>query len=108
MLQELSATFFTLFGAIGETGWLDVALKFFPFALVVELPLYLLVLLGVVRYGLRQRQPYRQREAYPSVSCVITCYSEGEDVRKTIAGRQEKVTEDGIYLTKSIETSRST
>jgi cellulose synthase/poly-beta-1,6-N-acetylglucosamine synthase-like glycosyltransferase len=85
MWQELSATFFTLFGAIGETGWLDVALKFFPFALVVELPLYLLVLLGVVRYGLRQRQPYRQREGYPSVSCIITCYSEGEDVRKTIA-----------------------
>ena len=85
MLQDLVATFGSLFAAIGETGWLDVALKFFPFALVVELPLYLLVLLGVVRYGLRQRQPYRQRERYPSVSCVITCYSEGEDVRKTIA-----------------------
>jgi cellulose synthase/poly-beta-1,6-N-acetylglucosamine synthase-like glycosyltransferase len=43
-----------------------------------------LVTLGMVRYGLREIRPFDQRENYPSVSCVITCYSEGDDVRKTI------------------------
>lgn len=74
----------TLVASTQQANWLDAAMKFFPFVLLLELPMYLLVIVGIVRYGLRQWRPHRQREGYPSVSCVITCYSEGEDVVATI------------------------
>lgn len=84
MGEQAAHAFGTLLLSASEQGWLEVALKFFPFVLLLELPLYLLVVAGVVRYGLRQRRPDRQRERYPRVSCLITCYAEGEEVRRTI------------------------
>jgi cellulose synthase/poly-beta-1,6-N-acetylglucosamine synthase-like glycosyltransferase len=83
------------FGALAastrQQSWVDVALKFFPIVLLVELPLYLLVVAGIVRYGLRQWRPHRQRERYPSVSCIVTCYGEGRDVEKTMRSLAHQV-----------------
>jgi cellulose synthase/poly-beta-1,6-N-acetylglucosamine synthase-like glycosyltransferase len=84
MWQDFLWSFLALLQSSGESSWLDVALKFFPFVLLLELPLYVLVMLGMVRYGLREARPLHQRMNYPSVSCIITCYSEGEDVSQTI------------------------
>jgi cellulose synthase/poly-beta-1,6-N-acetylglucosamine synthase-like glycosyltransferase len=84
MWDQAVHAFSTLVLSTSEQGWLEIALKFFPFVLLLELPLYLLVTAGIVRFGLREHRPDRQRERYPRVSCLITCYSEGEDVRKTI------------------------
>jgi cellulose synthase/poly-beta-1,6-N-acetylglucosamine synthase-like glycosyltransferase len=84
MWQDFLWSFNALLQAGSESSWLDVALKFFPFVLMLELPLYVLVMLGMVRYGLRERTPFNQRLNYPTVSCIITCYSEGDDVKKTI------------------------
>lgn len=57
----------------------------------LEAPFFLLVTAGMVKYGLREHRPLRQREAYPRVSCVITCYSEGEDVGKTIGSLAQQL-----------------
>jgi poly-beta-1,6-N-acetyl-D-glucosamine synthase len=84
LLFDTGWAFGTLVASTQQANWLDAALKFFPFVLLLELPMYLLVIGGIVRYGLRQWRPHRQREGYPSVSCVITCYSEGEDVVATV------------------------
>lgn len=84
MWQDFWWAFAALVQASGESSWLDVALKFFPFVLLLEFPLYVLVLLGMVRYGLRESTPANPRMDYPAVSCLITCYSEGDDVIKTI------------------------
>ena len=65
--------------AIGE-----VMLSVFPMMVLLELPLYLLVCAGIIRYGWRNKFNKAERLQYPSVSCLITCYSEGEDVLKTI------------------------
>lgn len=84
MWQDFVGAYGALVQASGESSWLDVALKFFPFVLLLELPLLFLVVLGMVRYGLRISTPFHQRMDYPDVTCIITCYSEGEDVIKTI------------------------
>ncbi|MEZ5500472.1 MAG: glycosyltransferase [Steroidobacteraceae bacterium] len=85
--QEFSQALFTLQQLIHnavDSDWIDVALKFFPFVFVFELPAQVIVMLGGVRYFVKNR--FRRRDAlyHPLVSCVITCYSEGEDVRKTV------------------------
>lgn len=84
MWAEALWTFARLLNTTGHSSALTIALKFFPFAIVLELPLYLLVLAGIIRYALRQSRPVLWRAGYPSISCTITCYSEGEDVRQTI------------------------
>lgn len=84
MWQDFTVTLGTLLASSRDNGWVDLALKFFPFVLLLELPHYLLVLAGISRYGLRELFPHRQREQYPPVSCLITCYSEGEDVNRTL------------------------
>ncbi|MDR1888283.1 MAG: glycosyltransferase family 2 protein [Zoogloeaceae bacterium] len=76
--------FLSLLHSFNAQDWLLVALKFFPFVLLLELPLYSLTLFGMVRYGLRERRAREPMTHYPSVSCVVTCYAEGEDVAKTI------------------------
>lgn len=84
MWEQAAHAFSMLILSTSEQGWLEIALKFFPFVLLLELPLYLLVTAGIVRFGLRVHRPDRQRGRYPRVSCLVTCYAEGEDVRKTI------------------------
>ncbi len=60
-------------------------LMLFPFFLVFELPLNVLVMLGVFRWYARQRSLVpRQSLDRPRVSCLITCSSEGMDVQKTL------------------------
>lgn len=73
-----------LFASLGAQNFLELAFKSFPFIVLLEAPYFVLVTVGMARYGLRANRPDRQRERYPRVSCLITCYSEGDDVRKTI------------------------
>ena len=68
-----------------EDGLALLLLRLFPVFLLLELPLTLVVVLGVLRWWVRERTlPPKQSLYRPRVSCVITCYSEGADVRRTL------------------------
>ncbi len=84
MLNEIAATLLPLLRTANSEDILAIALLFFPFALVLEFPLTLLVWLGIIRYGLRQQRPDTQRENYPRVTCTLVCYAEGDAVRDSI------------------------
>ncbi|PAU61432.1 N-acetylglucosaminyltransferase [Pseudomonas sp. PIC25] len=69
----------------GSDGLSQLFMSLFPFFLLFELPLNVLVLLGVMRWFARRRSRTPQHSLYqPRVSCIITCYSEGLDVQKTL------------------------
>lgn len=69
-----------------------VLFKFVPLILFLELPYYLLVLAGLMKYILRKTEETPERVPfYPSVSCVITCYSEGKDIQLTIRSLAEQI-----------------
>lgn len=69
----------------GQDGLSHLFYMLFPFFLLFELPLNLLVLVGVLRWFVRRRSSVPQRSLYqPRVSCIITCYSEGMDVQTTL------------------------
>lgn len=69
-----------------------VLFKFVPLILFLELPYYLLVLAGLTKYILRKTEETPERGPfYPSVSCVITCYSEGKDIQLTIRSLAEQI-----------------
>jgi poly-beta-1,6-N-acetyl-D-glucosamine synthase len=88
-----------LLEAVWQSDWIVVALKFFPFVLLFELPIQALVMLGGVRRYLEGRHTARYPLAYhPSVSCVITCYSEGAGVQKTVRSLTEQIYEGPIEM----------
>ena len=64
---------------------LQTSLLLAPMLLLVEWPYYLMILAGVMRHVLRRTIAMPPDAPYqPKVSCLITCYSEGEDVRQTL------------------------
>lgn len=75
LLQELS-----------KDDWAtQLLLSLFPYFLLFELPLNLLVLMGVMHWFTRKVSIVEPESNYaPVVSCIITCYSEGKDVLKTL------------------------
>ncbi|MDR1648451.1 MAG: glycosyltransferase [Zoogloeaceae bacterium] len=77
-------SFLSLIHALNSQEWFSVALRFFPFVLLLELPLYLIALFGMARYGLREFSRRRPPAPTPSLSCIVLCYAEGEDVTKAI------------------------
>ena len=80
--------------------WFRVAIKFFPFVLLFELPVQLFVMLGAWRRHRAEEQaaPPAPVPYFPRVSCIITCYSEGKDVQMTIRTLTEQVYPGHIEL----------
>lgn len=76
-LQRLAGSEFTA---------LELALRMFPLVLLLELPMAIIVLLGVLRWSTRQTtQPPPLADYRPPVTFIVTCYSESEEaLRGTI------------------------
>lgn len=88
-LKELISTEFL--PLLLENGAWNLLLKFMPFVLFFELPLAMLVTLGVIKYTIIRRCEGERRPFFPSVSCIITCYSEGLAVQGTIRSLTEQI-----------------
>ncbi|MGR5063749.1 glycosyltransferase family 2 protein [Photobacterium sp. DNB22_13_2] len=67
----------------------EVWLLLFPMLLIVELPLYLLVITGIFRWAFKPSPPAPSH--YPSISFIITCYGEGDAIQITIDTLVEQV-----------------
>lgn len=76
-----------------------IFLKFVPFVVFFELPVYFVVVLGVLKYGLIRFDSVPFRTTYfPSVSCIMLCYAEGEAVQQTISTLTEQIYPGHIEL----------
>jgi cellulose synthase/poly-beta-1,6-N-acetylglucosamine synthase-like glycosyltransferase len=72
-------------GLAGADGLSRLFYMLFPSFLIFELPMMILVMLGVLRWFARRRSRVPKISLYqPRVSCIITCYSEGMDVQATL------------------------
>ena len=71
---------------------------------VLEIPLALLLLTGVLRWWLRDQWSQPNSNLYkPTVSCIILCYSEGRDVEKTLTSICEQIYDGEIELVPVID-----
>ena len=88
-----------LLEAAWRSDWVVIALKFFPFVLLFELPIQLLVMIGGLRRHLEQRRAALLPPLFqPRVSCIVTCYSEGPDVQQTIRTLTEQLYDGHIEM----------
>ncbi|WP_343211621.1 glycosyltransferase family 2 protein (plasmid) [Aliisedimentitalea scapharcae] len=84
MTLDLSAIFDTVWGILGAIVSDPVMLYILvPLIILVEAPLTLVVLAGMLKWRWRyDRRP--PLASHPDVSCIITCYGEGDAIIKTI------------------------
>jgi poly-beta-1,6-N-acetyl-D-glucosamine synthase len=74
-----------------HSDWMSVAMRFFPFVMLLEMPVQVIIMLGTAVYWWRERTGPRRPAYSPRVTCIITCYSEGPDVAKTILSLTEQL-----------------
>jgi len=85
MSPLLEQLYNALSALMGPDGLSRLFFMLFPLFLIFELPLMIMVMLGVLRWFARRRTRIPKISVYrPRVSCIITCYSEGMDVQTTL------------------------
>ncbi|WP_038051131.1 glycosyltransferase [Thioalkalivibrio sp. ALJ1] len=92
-ILEFFAEVATILGGLFyETDALALAYMFIPFVLFLELPLNLMIWLGVLRYYTRRIYAVPTQYPFtPRVTCVVTCYSEGDAVKGTVRSLIEQM-----------------
>ena len=92
IIAEMLHTLIALLTSPFNHGMMEFALKFIPYVLFLELPLYIFIILGIIRYFIRKDEEIpEEKNYYPRVSCIVTCYSEGKDVALTIRSLTEQI-----------------
>lgn len=75
-----------------HNGLMPFVAKFIPFVLFLEIPVYLFILLGVLRYDLKHHyHPPLTPVFYPRASCIVMGYSEGRDIERSILSLAEQI-----------------
>ena len=82
---------------------LSLLMRFVPFVLFLEMPTYVLIFLGLARYTVRGLWERGRPDFYPSVSCIVTCYSEGEGVQTTIRSLATQIYPGHIQIVAMID-----
>ncbi len=68
-----------------ETGSIIIVQRIMPLFLLFELPFFIIITLGAIRFSLRKSfEEKKEVHWYPKVSVIITCYAEGEAVYTTL------------------------
>ena len=92
IIAEMLHTLILLLASPFNHGMMQFALKFIPYVLFLELPLYIFIILGIIRYFIRKDDEIlEEKNYYPKVSCIVTCYSEGKGVAITIRSLTEQI-----------------
>ena len=99
IIAEMLQTLILLLASPFNHGMMEFAMKFIPYVLFLELPLYVFIILGIIRYFIRKDDEIlKEKNYYPRVSCIVTCYSEGKDVALTIRSLSEQKYPDVIEI----------
>ena len=92
IIAEMLHTLILLLASPFNHGMMQFVLKFIPYVLFLELPVYIFIILGIIRYFIRKDDEIlEEKNYYPRVSCIVTCYSEGKDVGLTIRSLTEQI-----------------
>lgn len=92
LLQQIWQSLLLLLASPFNQGLWYFVFKFIPYVLFFELPVYLLILLGITRSIIaRTFSAPATAPFHPRVSCIITCYAEGLEVQRTIRTLAEQL-----------------
>lgn len=98
---------FAILSSPFKHGLAPFVLKFIPYVLFMELPIYGFILVGVLKYDLRRQ--IRDVEAAPfspRVSCIVMGYGEGRNIGLSILSLAEQIYPGHIEILALIDGAR--
>lgn len=78
------------------TTYWELMLTFLPILLLVEVPLLLLIFIGILHWSWGANEV--RKHEHPSISFIVTCYAEGKEIEKTIATLVEQIYPNHIEI----------
>ncbi|PHQ79904.1 MAG: hypothetical protein COB66_05930 [Coxiella sp. (in: Bacteria)] len=79
-------------------------LRYFSAVIVIEMPFYAIIMLGIIRHYFVQYHTAPKREPYyPKVSCVVVCYNEGDEIKATLISLMEQIYRGRIEILVAID-----
>ncbi|MGN2614871.1 glycosyltransferase family 2 protein [Aliivibrio fischeri] len=93
-MSEFEYIFYSIIGMISEDTELIFIL--FPIMILIEIPLFILVASGVLRWSVNLSE--LEATSCPSISFIITCYGEGEAISETIDTLVEQIYPNKIEI----------
>ncbi|OEE12687.1 glycosyltransferase family 2 protein [Aliivibrio fischeri] len=78
------------------TTYWELMLTFLPILLLVEVPLLLLIFIGILHWSWGANEV--RKHPHPSISFIVTCYAEGKEIEKTIATLVEQIYPNHIEI----------
>ncbi len=92
MLETLNAIGVQLYIVFATNNPFELLIHYMPVVIVLELPMQILMILGIVKYHIHEKiTPAYHPPYYPLVSVIITCYAEGKEVAKSILSMAEQI-----------------
>lgn len=90
---------YAVFMSFINTDMTHLVLKFAPFVLLLEMPLYFITWTGVMHYLWRKHTEIPKDTFYhPRVSCICNAYAEGRDVQYSVRSLLEQIYPGHIEL----------
>lgn len=91
-MSELNTIWYLVANIFSQaTEFFSQMMMFVPMYLAYEMPLFALITLGVLKWRRENAKLLKQPSHYfPKVSCIITCYAEGDAVKTTIESLVEQ------------------
>ena len=74
-----------------NADFISVLVLLMPVVVFFEIPWTLFIIYGMVKYKLEREKEGLRQPYFPSVSCIIACYSEGRDIEKSIVSITEQI-----------------
>ncbi len=88
---------FTLHDAVMHSG-VDM-IRLIPLVIMLELPISLIAISGLIHWAFEHKKNLnRPLKIQPKVSCIITCYGEGDDILKTVITLAEQTYKGHIEI----------
>lgn len=106
-IEAVLLSFGTLVAHAWQLGALEFALQSVPFLVVLELPLQLVLMLGILKWAYEERfRTPKTAPYFPRVTSLVICYSEGEMVKTTLRSLTEQIYPGHIELVVVVDGAR--
>lgn len=92
MMELLTKAYLAFINALSDQTVWDFLLVFFPLILFIELPYYVVLLIAAISAYVQELFSRPETAAYrPYVTCLLTCYDEGDHVTRTLKSLREQL-----------------
>jgi cellulose synthase/poly-beta-1,6-N-acetylglucosamine synthase-like glycosyltransferase len=98
-MDQFLHTFSSLIVLPLQQGAWVFLLKFVPFVVFFEMPVYLMIVFGALHYSWKRDSESPAVEPYsPAVTCIITCFDEGIALKRTVLSLGEQLYQGQIQI----------